>query len=73
MLYSDPDTPDPGHWVSGGHGSHGFSSAPLCAAVLAAQLTGTPPVVSAAVAGTVSPRRFRTRQARRGYRFGASS
>ena len=44
----------------------------LGAAVTTATLLGLPPVLTSTLDALVSPARFRLRQARRGYRFGAS-
>lgn len=62
----------PHTYVSTGHGSSGNVSAHLAGAVLAAQLTGEFPPLSRDLEAALSPRRFRERQARRGYRHGAS-
>ncbi|MEM1229492.1 MAG: hypothetical protein AAGI15_03070, partial [Pseudomonadota bacterium] len=72
MLHSADAQPLPDLWASAGHGSHGFTTAPLCAAHLAALLTGMAPVIGLDIAAAIDPARFRARQARRGYRFGAS-
>lgn len=57
--------------VSVGHGSTGTVSAHLGAALLSAGLSGDLPPLAGPLAALVSPLRFRQRQARRGYRFGA--
>ncbi|MEM8767433.1 MAG: hypothetical protein AAGE43_08325, partial [Pseudomonadota bacterium] len=57
--------------VNVGHGSMGTVSAHLGAAVIESLLLGLPPVLDGELQALVDPARFRTRQARRGYRFGA--
>jgi len=63
----------PGRWVSTGHGSMGTVSSHLGAALLDASLLGEVVPLDEPLNALVSPLRFRTRQARRGYRFGATS
>jgi tRNA 5-methylaminomethyl-2-thiouridine biosynthesis bifunctional protein len=55
--------PQPGCYLPGlalsiAHGSRGLCSAPLCAELVAAELSGEPLPVSAAVARALSPARF---------------
>ncbi len=59
--------------VSVGHGSLGMTSSHLCAALITSQLTGSAPPLTRALEQALAPARFRQRQARRGYRFGASN
>ncbi|MGI9325722.1 MAG: tRNA (5-methylaminomethyl-2-thiouridine)(34)-methyltransferase MnmD [Pseudomonadales bacterium] len=59
--------------VSVGHGSLGMTSSHLCAALLSSQLRGSAPPVTRELEQALAPARFRQRQARRGYRFGASN
>jgi tRNA 5-methylaminomethyl-2-thiouridine biosynthesis bifunctional protein len=58
--------------VSVGHGSMGTVSAHLAASVIGAVITGSVLPLTRPLQALVSPRRFRTRQARRGYRFGST-
>ncbi|MEZ5557160.1 MAG: tRNA (5-methylaminomethyl-2-thiouridine)(34)-methyltransferase MnmD [Pseudomonadales bacterium] len=57
--------------VSTGHGSMGMASAPLAAAILTARVLGDFAPLTTEEEVALSPQRFRERQARRGYRFGA--
>lgn len=63
-----PDTPVyyPGLYVNLGFGSKGLAYAPLCAALLAAQIFGRPYPVSNDVARALNPNRFVIRQIIRG-------
>lgn len=56
-------------WLSTAHGSMGMTSAPLAASVIASELAGWLPGVSAAVRESLLPQRFVARQARRGRAF----
>ncbi len=56
--------------VTTGHGSAGNVSAHLAAAVLTAHLSGDCPPLARPLEAALSPRRFRDRQARRGFRHG---
>lgn len=56
--------------VTTGHGSAGNATAHLAAAVLSAYLSGDCPPLARPVEAALSPRRFRERQARRGFRHG---
>ncbi|HEY5645697.1 MAG TPA: tRNA (5-methylaminomethyl-2-thiouridine)(34)-methyltransferase MnmD [Pseudomonadales bacterium] len=60
-----------GRLVSVGHGSMGTVSSHLAADLLAARLGGDFEPLAAPGRALVTPLRFRERQARRGYRFGA--
>ncbi len=57
--------------VNLGHGSMGTVTAHLGAAIIESLLLGLPPVLDRELGQLVDPARFRARQARRGYRFGA--
>jgi tRNA 5-methylaminomethyl-2-thiouridine biosynthesis bifunctional protein len=59
------------HLVSVGHGSMGTVTSQLAASLIGATLTGQFPPLTAPLQRLVSTARFRERQARRGYRFGA--
>ena len=58
--------------VSTAHGAMGMTTAPFAGAIVASGLTGDFPPLERAVEALVEPARFRRRQARRGYRLGAS-
>ncbi|MDO6805571.1 hypothetical protein Q4595_24165, partial [Wenyingzhuangia sp. 1_MG-2023] len=47
-----------GLWLNIGHGSRGLASTPLCAELLAAQITGAALPVSTQVAAALWPGRF---------------
>lgn len=51
----------PNVWLNIGHGSRGLASAPLCAEILAAQISGDAPPVSNTVKDALSPSRFLVR------------
>ncbi|NCF44998.1 MAG: tRNA (5-methylaminomethyl-2-thiouridine)(34)-methyltransferase MnmD [Proteobacteria bacterium] len=53
-------------WISTAHGSLGTSSAPLAASIIASDVMGWVPPVSARVLAALAPTRFIARQARRG-------
>jgi glycine/D-amino acid oxidase-like deaminating enzyme len=53
-------------WVSTAHGSSGTSSAPLAASIIASDIVGWIAPVSQRALDAVDPRRFASRQARRG-------
>ncbi len=55
-------------WIATAFGSLGTSAAPLAAAMLASQILGWMPPVSAEVENLTDPNRFARRQARRGIR-----
>lgn len=59
--------------VSSAHGAMGMTTAPLAGAIVASRLTGDFPPLERSVEALIEPARFRRRQARRGYRFGASA
>lgn len=59
--------------VSSAHGAMGMTTAPFAGAIIASRLTGDFPPLQRSVEALVEPARFRRRQARRGYRFGASA
>ncbi|MFK7913967.1 MAG: tRNA (5-methylaminomethyl-2-thiouridine)(34)-methyltransferase MnmD [Pseudomonadales bacterium] len=59
-------------WVSVGHGSQGMTTSFMAAAAIASELAGLPPAIDKQLEAHLAPLRFRQRQARRGYRFGAS-
>ena len=61
-----------GRLVSTGHGSMGTVTCHLGAAIVHSSLTGALTPLTGPLTELVSPLRFRTRQARRGYRMGAS-
>lgn len=48
----------PGLWINVGHGSHGLARTPVCAALLASQLSGTPAPLAAELLPLLDPRRF---------------
>lgn len=48
----------PNVWLNIGHGSRGLASAPLCAEILAAQISGDASPVSSTVKDALSPSRF---------------
>ena len=58
-------------YVTTGHGSMGTVFAPLAGAVVAALISGDFPPLERDLEQSLSSARFRTRQARRGYRHGA--
>lgn len=58
-------------YVSTGHGSMGMTTSHFAAAIIAAQITGGMPPATRAVEAQLAPARFRGRQAKRGYRYGA--
>ena len=60
-----------GRFVSTGHGSMGTVTSHQGAALLSAELVGDFLPMAPGQAGLLSPRRFRERQAKRGYKFGA--
>jgi tRNA 5-methylaminomethyl-2-thiouridine biosynthesis bifunctional protein len=49
---------DHGLWINIGHGSHGLARTPVCAALLASQLSGTPAPLSPELLPLLSPLRF---------------
>lgn len=55
-----------GLWISTAHGSMGTSSAPLAAAIIASEIMGWVPPLSARAMAGIAPQRFIARQARRG-------
>ena len=59
--------------VSAAHGAMGMTTAPFAGAIVASRLTGDFPPLERGVEALVEPARFRRRQARRGYRHGASA
>ena len=59
--------------VSSAHGAMGMTTAPFAGAIVASRLTGDFPPLQRNVEALIEPARFRRRQARRGYRFGASA
>lgn len=59
--------------VSTAHGAMGMTTAPFAGAIVASRLTGDFPPLERAVEALVEPARFRRRQARRGFRLGASA
>ena len=59
--------------VSTAHGAMGMTTAPFAGAIVASRVTGDFPPLECAVEALVEPSRFRRRQARRGYRLGASA
>ncbi|MCY4344221.1 MAG: tRNA (5-methylaminomethyl-2-thiouridine)(34)-methyltransferase MnmD [Gammaproteobacteria bacterium] len=59
--------------VSTAHGAMGMTTAPFAGAIIASRLTGDFPPLERTVEVLVEPARFRRRQARRGYRLGASA
>ena len=63
MLFRSPEPGChlPGLAVTIAHGSRGLCSAPLCADLVAAELSGEPLPVSARVARALSPSRFLVR------------
>ncbi len=71
-LFDAHGDPLPGLCVSTGHGSAGNVTAHLAAAVITARLTGDCPPLARPLEAALSPRRFRDRQARRGYRHNAA-
>ena len=60
-----------GRLVSVGHGSMGTVTSHLAASLITATLTGQFEPLEASLLAQVSSNRFRRRQVRRGYRFGA--
>ncbi len=64
---------DDGLFVSTGHGSTGMQSAPFAAAAIVSEMLGDLSPLDAAALLALHPDRFRARQARRGYRFGATA
>ncbi len=58
-------------YVSTGHGSMGMTTSHFAAAIIAAQITGGMPPATRTVEAQLTPARFRERQAKRGYRYGA--
>ena len=62
---------EPGLYVSTAHGAMGMVSAPFAGAIIVSRLTGDFAPLAASIETIVAPERFRKRQARRGYRFGA--
>jgi tRNA 5-methylaminomethyl-2-thiouridine biosynthesis bifunctional protein len=72
-LYHRDGSFDRNRLVTTGHGSMGTVTAHLGASVVLAWVTGSMPPLAAAQAALVSTERFRVRQARRGYRLGATS
>ncbi len=59
--------------VSCAHGAMGMTTAPFAGAIVASHWTGDFPPLERCVEALVDPARFRRRQARRGYRLGASA
>ena len=59
--------------VSTAHGAMGMTTAPFAGAIIASRFTGDFPPLERGIETLVEPARFRRRQARRGYRFGASA
>ncbi|MBX3705428.1 MAG: tRNA (5-methylaminomethyl-2-thiouridine)(34)-methyltransferase MnmD [Pseudomonadales bacterium] len=72
-LYDADGRPLAPLYVSTGHGSMGNVSSHFSAALVSALITGDAPPLSPDLVDLLSPLRFRLRQARRGYRFGASA
>jgi tRNA 5-methylaminomethyl-2-thiouridine biosynthesis bifunctional protein len=72
-LFDESGEPLPGRYVSTGHGSMGTVSAHFCAALIAADIVGDFAPMTAPLRALLSPQRFRRRQHRRGYKFGASN
>jgi len=70
-LFDQASTARVDRYVSLGHGSMGTVTSHLAATVLAARIQGDFEPLAAACRVLVTPLRFRQRQARRGYRFGA--
>ena len=62
---------EPDLYVSTAHGAMGMVSAPFAGAIIVSRLTGDFAPLAASIETIVAPERFRKRQARRGYRFGA--
>ena len=60
-----------GVYATAGHGSMGTVFAPFAGAVVAATISGDFPPLEKELEQALSSARFRTRQARRGYRHGA--
>ncbi len=58
-------------WVSTGHGSMGMVSAQQSASIIASHLVGIFAPMRTQEELVLEPGRFLSRQARRGYRFGA--
>jgi len=54
-----------GLWLNLAHGSRGISGTPLCAELLADQISGLPGPMDAAMAHAIAPARFSERQRRR--------
>ncbi len=71
-LFTASGEAQPLKLVSTGHGSMGAASSHYCAALLTARLLGDFQPLTPALGKLLSPLRFRERQARRGYRLGAS-
>ncbi|MBV1905105.1 MAG: FAD-dependent 5-carboxymethylaminomethyl-2-thiouridine(34) oxidoreductase MnmC [Pseudomonadales bacterium] len=61
-----------GLWLSCAHGSSGLTSAPLAAEIIASEILGSPIPTDLRIAELCESLRFRARQARRGFRNGAS-
>ena len=59
--------------VSCAHGAMGMTTAPFAGAIVASRLTGDFLPLEQPVEALIEPARFRRRQAKRGYRFGASA
>jgi len=55
-----------GLWLLSGLGSRGFTSAPICAATLAAQILGKPMALSSDLIKALQPSRFARREQKRG-------
>lgn len=51
-----------GLYINAAHGSKGFTTAPLCAEIIAGMICGEPLPVSAAIAGLLNPNRFLLKQ-----------
>lgn len=52
----------PGLYINAAHGSKGFTTAPLCAEIIACHADGKPLPISAALAGLLNPNRFLLKQ-----------
>ena len=62
----------PDLYVSTAHGAMGMVSAPFAGAIIASRISGDFAPLDRGIEALVAPHRFRERQARRGYRFGAT-
>jgi tRNA 5-methylaminomethyl-2-thiouridine biosynthesis bifunctional protein len=71
QLVDPAGHPLEGRYVSTGHGSMGTVTSHMGAALLSSQIVGDFLPMAPGPAELLSPRRFRARQAKRGYKFGA--